>query len=235
MAAKQANLIILPGSMCDRWAYAQQIDALASDYEIRVPHLLGASSLEAMAQLVLEAGPPQFALVGHAMGGRVALEIIRRAPERVTALALLATTVHPIREGEGPRRQTQIDLARTSGMAALAAEWLPRVVHPAHCANAALMQGLAQMYARFTPEDYECEVRALLNRPDPRPVLATIRCPTLVLSGREDPLCTPEQSAALAAQIPGASCVILEVCAHFPSVEQPLAVTRHLSQLLRRD
>jgi pimeloyl-ACP methyl ester carboxylesterase len=231
----KAHLIILPGSMCDRWAYAEQIEALASAYETRVPHLMQAASLEGMAEQVLAAAPPRFALVGHAMGGRVALEVMRRAADRVTALGLIGATVHPVREGEGARRQTQIDLAYHSGMAALAAAWLPRVLHPARLQDPVLMAGLTQMYERFTPEEYEREVRALLQRPDPRPVLSQITCRTLVLSGREDPLCTPEQSQLLAAQIPGAMLAIIEACAHFPTLEQPAAVTAGLLRLLRED
>ncbi len=233
MARNKAHLIILPGSMCDEWAYRQQIEALSGDHEIEVPHLLEASSIDAMAEQVLARAPERFALAGHSMGGRVALEVVRRAAGRIGALALIATTVHPVREGEGPRRQTQIDLAREQGMTALARMWLPRVVHPARQQDTALMQGLERMYARFTPEDYEREVKALLQRPDPRSVLAEIRCPTLVLSGREDPLCAPEQSQALAAQIAGATLVIVEECAHFPSLEQPRAVTQALTRLLR--
>jgi pimeloyl-ACP methyl ester carboxylesterase len=228
----KAHLIILPGSMCDRWAYAHQIDTLSPSREILVPHLLGAASLDAMAEAILQEAPPRFALVGHAMGGRVALEVMRRAPQRVEALALIATTVHPVREGEGPRRQTQIDLARESGMAALAAAWLPGIVHARSRDDAALMQGLTQMYCRFTPEDYAREVHALLHRPDPRPILGQIMCPTLVVSGREDSLCTPDQSLSLAAEIPQARLQILEDCAHFPSVEQPAAVAECLMRLL---
>jgi len=233
VTTQKSHLIIVPGSMCDRWAYAQQIDALSFDHEIRVPHLLEAASLESMAERVLSDGPPRFALVGHAMGGRVALEVIRRAPERVSALGLIGTTVHAVREGEAARRQTQIDLAYQSGMAALAAAWLPRVLHPSRLQDATLMEGLIQMYCRFTAAEYEREVRALLQRPDPRAVLGQITCRTLVLSGREDPLCTPEQSAALAAQIPGALLAIIDECAHFPTVEQPQAVTPWLTRLLR--
>ena len=171
--------------------------------------------------------------MGHAMGGRVALEVIRRAPERVTVLGLIGTTVHPVREGEAARRQTQIDLAHRSGMTALAEAWLPRVLHPARLKDAALMEGLKQMYSRFTPEEYEREVHALLERPDPRDVLGQIRCRTLVLSGRDDPLCAPEQSQSLAAQIAGAQLAIIDECAHFPTVEQPQAVTSALAPLLR--
>jgi len=233
VTGKKLPLIILPGSMCDEWAYAAQIEALSSDHDVRVPHLLEANSLEAMAEAVLCSAPARFALVGHAMGGRVALEVLRRAVERISALALIATTVHPVRDGEGPRRQTQIDLARAQGMTALAQSWLPRVVHPAHVQNTALMQGLTQMYGRFSAEDYEREVKALLQRPDPRPVLAQIRCPTLVLSGREDPLCAPQLSESIAAQIGGARLEIFDECAHFPTLEQPEAATRALSELLR--
>jgi pimeloyl-ACP methyl ester carboxylesterase len=231
----KTHLLILPGSMCDRWAYAQQIEAFASDHEIRVPHLLESASLADMAEHVLAQAPPRFALVGHAMGGRVALEVIRRAPERATVLGLISTTVHPVREGEAARRQTQIDLAHDSGMAALAQAWLPRVLHPSRLKDAALVEGMTQMYGRFTPEEYEREVRALLERPDPRDVLSQIRCRTLVLSGRDDPLCSPEQSQSLAGQIPGALLAIIDDCAHFPTVEQPQAVTGWLTRLLRGD
>jgi pimeloyl-ACP methyl ester carboxylesterase len=153
----------------------------------------------------------------------------------VTVLGLIGTTVHPVREGEAARRQTQIDLAHRSGMAALAQAWLPRVLHPSRLKDAALMEGMTQMYGRFTPEEYEREVRALLERPDPRDVLSQIRCRTLVLSGREDPLCAPEQSRALAEQIQGSQLAIIDDCAHFPTVEQPQAVTSWLTRLLRGD
>lgn len=95
------------------------------------------------------------------------------------------------------------------------------------------MQGMIDMYGRFTEQDYEREVQALLRRPDPRPLLKEICCPTLVLSGREDPLCAPELSQSIAAQIPAAHLEILDECAHFPTLEQPAAVTRALQRLLR--
>ena len=226
------SLVLLPGSLCDRWLWSQQITALADTCDTVVPHFLEQASLEDMAHAVLAAAPPQFALCGHAMGGRVALEVVRLAPRRVLGLALLATTVHPVREGEGPRRQTQIDLAAREGMAALAAAWLPKVLQPRALRDAALIEGLTAMYCRFTPEDYRREVQALLNRPDPRPVLPQITCPTLVLSGAADPLCTPEQSQSLAQRIAGAEALILEDCAHFPTLEQPELVTRALARWL---
>jgi pimeloyl-ACP methyl ester carboxylesterase len=229
MAQKSRSLVILPGSLCDRWAYAQQIAALSQGFAITVPHLTDHETLDEMAEAVLAAAPPRFAVIGHAMGGRVALELIRRAAGRIEALALIATTVHPVRPGEDARRQSQIDQAFNEGMAALAAAWLPKVLHAEALANAPLMQGLTEMYCRFTAEDYQREVRALLKRPDPRPLLDSIRCPTLILSGRDDPLCTPEQSESLAGQIHGAGLDVIDRCAHFPTVEKPERVTRALS------
>ena len=105
-------------------------------------------------------------------------------------------------------------------------------MHPNHAQNAALMQGMIDMYGRFTAHDYEREVQALLERPDLRPLLRQIRCPTLVLSGRQDPLCAPELSQSIAAQIPEARLEILDECAHFPTLEQPAAVTRALVRVL---
>jgi len=223
-----SSLLILPGSLCDKWVYAAQIAALSRHCSVVVPNPGAEESIEEMADAVLKDAPPRFALVGHALGGRIALEVIRREPERVRALALLATTVHPVRPGEGARRQTQIDLAMSEGMGALAGAWLPKVLHPRSLADPALMQGMTEMYCRFTPEDYAREVRALLKRPDPRAVLERINCPALVLSGRDDPLCSPEQSQALASQIKNAAIEIVDGCAHFPSIEQPESVTAAL-------
>jgi pimeloyl-ACP methyl ester carboxylesterase len=227
------SLVLLPGSLCDRWIWSQQIEALSDTCSSLVPQFLELDSLETMAHAVLRSLPERFLLCGHAMGGRVALEIFRLVPERVLGLALLATTVHPARAGENARRQTQIDLAFQEGMGALAAAWLPKVLSARAAQNTALMQGLTEMYCRFTPDHYRREVQALLNRPDPLPLLPKIACPTLVLCGREDPLCTPAQAQSLAAEIRKSQLSILDDCGHFPTLEQPERVAEILAGWLR--
>ncbi|HLY54121.1 MAG TPA: alpha/beta fold hydrolase, partial [Stellaceae bacterium] len=113
------TLLLLPGLLCDRTVWEPQIEALAATAEIIVPHFWGQDSFETMARTALEIAPPRFAVAGHSMGGRVALEIMRLAPERVDRLAVLDTGVHPVRPEEiGPRKEL-VALAEREGMAAL--------------------------------------------------------------------------------------------------------------------
>src|SRR6266571_8581768 len=110
-------LFLLCGLLCDETIWADVPDRLASVADVHVMSFAGFSSIAGMAGQVIAAAPPRFALAGHSMGGRVALEVWRRAPERVTALALLNTGVHPPRESEYESRAVLVRLARRHGMA----------------------------------------------------------------------------------------------------------------------
>ncbi len=123
----------------------------------------------ARAALALKEGP--IVAIGHSMGARAALEAVRLAPERIVRLALLDTGVHPRREGEEATRQVLVDLAFDDGMAALADRWLPPMVHEARLGDTALMAPLKAMVMRATPEQHRRQIRALLDRPDARPLL----------------------------------------------------------------
>jgi pimeloyl-ACP methyl ester carboxylesterase len=226
MIDRATQLLLLPGSLCDEWLWHHQIAALRGQCTILVPHFMEYDHLQFMAQAVLKQAPPRFALAGFSMGGRVALEVLRAAPERVERLALLDATVHPVKPGEDVRRQQMLDLATQQGMAAVAAVWVPKMVLPAHHADTALMADLSAMLCRFTPEEYQREMHALLNRPDARTVLPLVRCPTLVMAGRQDPISTPAQNEELAAQIPGAQLELVDHCGHFLPVEAPIATTQ---------
>jgi pimeloyl-ACP methyl ester carboxylesterase len=150
---------------------------------------------------------------------------VRLAPDRVARLALLDTGVHPRAADEEAKRQALVDLARSQGMAALAARWLPPMLHPDH---SALIEPLTEMVKRSTPETFANQQRALLNRPDAREVLPGIHCPTLVLCGRQDAWSPPSQHEEIAASIPESKLVIVDDCGHMSPVEQPAAVTRAL-------
>jgi pimeloyl-ACP methyl ester carboxylesterase len=123
-------------------------------------------------------------------------------------------------------------MAREQGMAALARWWNPRIAHPSRHGDAAYMALLESMACSFTPDDYAREVRALLERPDPRDLLATIRVPVLVLAGAEDPLSTPDRNRAIAEAIPGAVLRLVEGAAHFPMLEKPDELTAALREWL---
>jgi len=224
------TVFLLPGLLCDETIWSGQKDALGEFADVVIPDFRYVNSIPAMAQLVLDAAPKRFSMAGHSMGGRVALEVFRMAPDRVERLALLDTGVHPRAAGEESKRGELVDLARSQGMAAMAARWLPPMLHPDH---SALLQPLTEMVIRSTPETFANQQRALLDRPDARTVLPLIQCPTLVLCGRQDTWSPVSQHEEIAAAIPQAKLVIVDDCGHMSPVEQPAAVTNALREWLR--
>jgi pimeloyl-ACP methyl ester carboxylesterase len=200
--------------------------------DIVIPNFRYARSIPAMAQQVLNFAPERFSVAGHSMGGRVALEIFRMAPERVERLALLDTGIHPRAPGEEAKRQELIDLARSEGMDALAARWLPPMLHPGRRQSGIVLETLTAMVKRSTPETFENQQRALLDRPDAREALMLVRCPALVLCGRQDEWSPVAQHEKIAALIPHARFVVVEDSGHMTPIEQPEAVTGALREWL---
>jgi pimeloyl-ACP methyl ester carboxylesterase len=225
-------LVLIPGLLCDRYIWQEQVQSLAGSHEVIVPDLEGLDSIPAMASAALSLAPERFALAGHSLGGRIALETYRQAPEQVTRLALLDTGVHPCSPGEPQRREPLLSLAFSQGMSAVARAWLPPMVHPDRLADRAFMAPLEAMVERRSPTTFRNQTRALLGRPDATPVLATIRCPTLVLCGREDGWSPLAQHQAIASGVAGAVLVVVPECGHMSPVERPAEVTRALQRWL---
>jgi pimeloyl-ACP methyl ester carboxylesterase len=194
-------------------------------------------SIGAMAQHVLDTAPADtFALAGHSMGGRVALEVMRRAPERVHHLALLDTGTQPLASGvagakEKAGRKILLEIASQKGMRAMAEQWAKPMVHPSRHGTA-LFENVLNILERSSAEQYAMQINALLNRPDATPVLATITCPTLVLTGRDDLWSPPEQHASMAAAIAQAQLCIVEQCGHMSTLEQPEVVNSAFARWL---
>ena len=231
------TLVLLPGLVCDSAVWAPQVQALSSHMQCHVVDYGLLDSIGAMAQLVLDSAPAQcFALAGHSMGGRVALEVLRRAPQRVQHLALLDTGTHPLAPGEAgaKERAGRIGLLQTAerqGMRAMAELWAKPMVHPARHGTP-LFAAVLDMLERSSAEQYAAQINALLNRPDAAPVLSSITCPTLLLTGREDLWSPPEQHARMAAAIAGAQLCIVEQCGHMSTLEQPEAVNAAFARWL---
>lgn len=223
----RTTLFLLPGLLCDAQVWEHQIAALGKFADIVIPDFRYVRSFTAMAQIVLDQAPERFALAGHSMGARVALEVVREAHARVDKLALLDTGIHPRKPTEEASRQELIDLARREGMDALAARWLPPMLHPVHTA---LLAPLTEMVKRSTPDTFENQQRALLDRPDARSALPLIHCPTLVLCGREDQWSPVSQHEEISSLIPGSVLKIVEACGHMSPVEQPEAVTEAMAR-----
>jgi pimeloyl-ACP methyl ester carboxylesterase len=223
--------------MCDRAVWADTIAALPHETVIDVAAYGDLDSLAAMAGRVLMLAPPRFAVAGHSMGGRVAFEVFRRAPERVAGVALLDTNYPPRAAGEaGAREEGErmelLALARRFGTRAMGDRWVQGMVHPSRLGDAALIGAILDMFVRKTADTFAAQIRALLARPDAAPLLARIAVPALVLCGREDSWAPLAAHEAMAAAIPGSRLVAVERCGHMAPMERPEAVAAALGQWL---
>jgi pimeloyl-ACP methyl ester carboxylesterase len=223
-------IVLLPGLVCDEAVWAHARAAFETRAPVSVPDYGLLDSLEAMAEKVLREAPPRFALAGHSMGGRVALEVIRRAPERVSALALMDTGVQPLASGEPGEREAAgrhglLAVAREEGMAAMASRWVQGMVWPSRLTDSVLIQAVVDMFARRSAEMFAAQIRALLARPGARELLGRIRCPTLVLCGEQDSWAPAQRHREMAALIPEAKLVLVPECGHMCTMERPEAVT----------
>lgn len=222
------QIVFLPGLLCDASVWDAQKAALQSQAEVVIADCARHDSLTDMARAALAMADGPLVAIGHSMGARVALEMVRLQPARIVGLGLLDTGAHPRQHGEEARRAALVDLAFREGMEELAARWLPPMVHPARIDDTALMAPLHAMVLRATPAQHRRQIQALLQRPDARPLLPTIRCPTLVMVGREDGWSPLAQHEEIAAAIPGARLVVIENSGHMTVVEQPEAVSAAL-------
>jgi len=221
-------VFLLCGLLCDETIWADIPSRLASVANARVMSFAGFTSITGMADQVLAAAPPRFAVAGHSMGGRVALEVWRQAPERVTALALLNTGVHPPRESEFESRGLLVRLARRHGMAALADEWLPPMMGASPDRAAQVMPALKAMVQRSTVETFAGQINALLQRPDARSVLPSITVPTLLLSGTNDTWSSLSQHADMQRSVSRSTLVEIAGAGHMSPIERPDSVARAL-------
>ncbi|MBZ0164922.1 MAG: alpha/beta hydrolase, partial [Notoacmeibacter sp.] len=163
------TLILIPGLLSDRTVWEPVVTRFTPRTEVSVADLSTQDSITGMARDTLAASEGPVIVAGHSMGARVALEMVRLAPQRVVKLALFDTGIHPRNTTEEPRRRELVELAYTRGMTALAERWLPPMVHDARHDDRDLMGALTDMVERMTPELHERQIRALLNRPDARP------------------------------------------------------------------
>jgi pimeloyl-ACP methyl ester carboxylesterase len=227
-AAAKIPLVLLPGLLCDRALWAPQLAALGDIAEARVADLTRDESLPAMAARVLAEAPARFALAGLSMGGYLAQEIMRRAPERVLRLALLDTSARADTSERLAQRRGLIELAQKGEFKGITPRLLPQWLHPDHLADEMLTRTVMEMTQRVGRDAYLRQMKAIMARPDGRGDLPRIRVPTLVLCGREDqatPLALHEEIAAL---IPEATLVAIERCGHLSTLERPELVNAAL-------
>ncbi|MBL8669263.1 MAG: alpha/beta fold hydrolase [Alphaproteobacteria bacterium] len=221
-------LVLLPGLLCDQALFRPQVEALALDQPERacvVQDLTRHDTIAGMAADVLGSAPRRFALVGLSMGGYVAQEILRRAPERVAAVMLIDTAARADTPEQLARRRGLIELSEKGQFKGVTPRLLPLLIHEARLGDAALVGTVTGMAERVGQAAFTRQQKAIMGRIDGRPSLAAIRCPALVACGRPDILTPPALSQEMASLIPGARYVPIEECGHLATLEQPAAVT----------
>ena len=230
-------LLLVPGLMCDVTSWGAVPSGLP-DFDCRVVDHGQADSLVQMAEQLLAQAPARFALAGHSMGGRVALEVMRLAPERVTHLGLFDTGHLPKPAGaagdeEVRKRMALLTMARTQGVRAMASEWIKGMVAPHRLGDAPLIDSILAMFERKSADIFERQLRALIERPDATAVLQAVQVPTLVLCGELDAWSPPAQHQAIADLIPARPAIVaIPDCGHMAMQEKPEAVVHAMRQWL---
>ncbi|MGI8526583.1 MAG: alpha/beta fold hydrolase [Pseudolabrys sp.] len=223
-------LILIPGVLCSARLFMPQVVALWPSGPVTVADHRRDRTMTAIAERILADAPARFALGGLSMGGYLAFEIMRLAPERVTRLALLDTSARPDTPEQTQARQKLIAWAKAGKLDDVIATLAPRFLNAAHQANAAMVRTVKEMAEDTGAEAFVRQQEAVIARVDSRPILPAIKCPTLVLVGDGDIVTPPEMSQEMASAIPGARFVTVRDCGHLATIEQPAAVNAAMSE-----
>ncbi|MBC8749570.1 MULTISPECIES: alpha/beta fold hydrolase [Paraburkholderia] len=227
------QIALLPGLLCDGAVWSEQVSALSALGKCFIPDYAVLDSIGAMADHVLAAvGSERVLVAGHSMGGRVAFEVCRRAPERIAGLALLDTgyQVRPAADAgecERAQRLALLELAPKKGMRAMGEQWSPGMVHSDRL-DSDVCHAILDMMERSTPEKFAAQINALLNRPDATALLDEIRCPTMLVCGREDRWSPLARHEEMQARIPASRLRAIEHSGHMSTMERPADVSAAL-------
>jgi pimeloyl-ACP methyl ester carboxylesterase len=222
------NLVLVPGLLCTQALWEPQLATLADAARMTVADHTRHDSMGEIARSILAAAPDRFALAGLSMGGFIAVEMLRQAPERVTRLALLDTNVRQETPERSAQRRALIALAEREGARKAQEQLLALLVHKDRLADQSLVETVLKMGEDTGTAAFKRQQAAIMSRPDNRPILGSIRVPTLVIVGREDALTPVEMSREIASAIPGAQLEIIPECGHLSTIERPDAVNRAL-------
>jgi pimeloyl-ACP methyl ester carboxylesterase len=229
-----SKLLLLPGLLNTRRLWESQIADLADVAEVTVPELWHYASIGAMAEAALKEAPERFALGGFSMGGYVAFEILRRAPQRVERLALMDTQATPDTPEATARRRGFVEQTKLGRFHGVQPSLLPQIVHRSRLADQSVIQPIVEMAAEVGADGFCREQVAMIDRPDSRPLLVEIEQPTLVLVGRQD-IATPlVRAEEMAADIGHSQLVVIETCGHMSPLEKPAEVSAALRRWLEQ-
>jgi pimeloyl-ACP methyl ester carboxylesterase len=225
-------IVLIPGLLCSPRLYGEQLPQLWRFGSLILADHTCDQSVDAIARRILAQAPPRFVLIGLSMGGYIAFEIMRSSPDRVIRLALLDTSARPDTPEQSERRRAQIALTRSGRFGEVLDQLFLSWVHRSRRHDELLRRTVQLMAEETGPEAFTRQQTAIMTRPDSRPDLGAIRCPTLVLVGDGDEATPPDRAAEIANGISAARLVSIPECGHLSTLERPQHVTRVLADWL---
>ncbi len=228
----RSPLVLLPGLLNTRRVYGHQVQALADIADCIIPELWHHDTMAAMAEATLAMAPPTFALCGFSMGGYVAFEIFRRAPQRVERIALMDTQAGSDSPETAARRRGFIEQTSIGRFHGVHPTLLPQLIHPSRVADKELTQTLLDMATEVGGDGFVREQQAILGRADSRPLLVEIEVPALVIVGRQDLVTPVARAEEMATDIANARLVVIEDSGHMAPLEKPAEVSAALRRWL---
>ncbi|MHA3902903.1 alpha/beta fold hydrolase [Castellaniella sp. WN] len=228
------TFVLLHGLLCDADTWADFIGPLSRLGHVLAADLSGIDTLPRAARDVLARTAGPLIVVGHSMGGRVALEMARQAPGRCRALILMNTGYRGPSEGETEKRMALVRAARAGGIQVIAEDWLDGMIASRTRDDAVLMARMRTMILRSTPDSFAGQIQALIDRPDATELLGRIACPVLFMSGTEDRWSPLDRHADMTARVPDAALVAIEGAGHMAPFEAPAACLSAIAGWLAR-
>ncbi|HUG60562.1 MAG TPA: alpha/beta fold hydrolase [Methylomirabilota bacterium] len=225
-------VVFIPALACTADLFADQIRAISRGRTVVLANHRRHASVTHLGETLLGELPPRFVLVGLSMGGYAAFELLRRAPERISALVLMDTTARPDSEEATARRERMIGLVEAGRFNDIAPLTMPTAVAPERADDPDLVAAVRRMVDETGPDAYVRQQRLVIGRPDSRPLLPAIACPTLVVVGDRDQITPPEVAEEIASAVPGARLVTMPMCGHLSTLERPQAATHALVQFI---
>jgi pimeloyl-ACP methyl ester carboxylesterase len=225
-------IVFVPGLLCTGRIYEHQVQQLGRKHPVLLADHWSHASMAEIAKSILAVAPDKFALAGTSMGGYVAFEIARQAPDRVAKLILLSTSAKPDTPERSEGRRKQVAAVRENGARTAVTTLWPNLVHPARHEDHALRAVFDEMADELGPEAFARQIEAIIGRADSRSTLPQIKVPTLVVAGSEDKLITPDNSQEIAGGITGARLEIIAHCGHMGMIERPETYTRLLGEFV---
>ena len=225
-------IVLIPGLLCSPRMYEPQTPALWGHGPVMVADHTRDDSMTGIARRILAQAPPRFVLIGLSMGGYIAFGIMRQAPDRVARLGLLDTQARPDTPEQSERRRAQIAMANQGKLLDVADQQFPLMFSAPRHGDERLRVLNRQMAMDVGAEAFGRQQTAIIGRPDSRPDLGRIGCPTLVLVGESDQITPPDRAQEMAHAIADARLIAIPDSGHLSTLEQPAAVTAALTAWL---